>query len=235
MEKQMVTIGETKKMKKLITICMAAVLIGAVLTLTANTAVADTIYSNDFESAVGSEWSNTSTAVTPAGARKFLGQFGNQTVSLTLGSLPAHDSVTLSFDLFVINSWDGVGPNGPDVWTLGVEGGPMLLNTTFSNVEELGRKQSYPDSYPGAEYPAGTGAAEIDTLGYTYYGNSVYHLEYSFAHSDDSIVFNFSASGLQGINDESWGIDNVTVDVVPEPATICMLGLGVLGLLRRKF
>lgn len=221
-------------MKRLIAICMAAVLISVALTFTANTTDAAVIYSNDFESVVGSEWSNTSTAVTPAGARKFLGQFGNQTVSLTLDDLSIHNMVSLSLDLFVINSWDGVGPNGPDVWTLGVEGGPMLLNTTFSNVEELGRKQSYPDSYPGAEYPAGTGAAEIDTLGYTYYGNSVYHLEYSFAHSDDSIVFNFSASGLQGINDESWGIDNVTVDVVPEPATLCLLGLGALGLVRRK-
>jgi hypothetical protein len=45
---------------------------------------AQIIYSNGFEGSVGTEWSQTTTSVTPVGARAFLGEFGlgNQTVSL---------------------------------------------------------------------------------------------------------------------------------------------------------
>jgi hypothetical protein len=232
-------------MKRLITICAAAFLISIVLTPTVSMANGTVPYFNDFESAVGSEWSNTSTAITPVGSRTFLGQFGNQTVSLTLGSLPAHDSVTLSFDLFVIKSWDGVGPDGPDVWTLSVAGVPtLLINTTFSNVGEMGRRQSYPDSYPGVvTHPAGTEAEEIDTLGYTtWYGDSVYALNFTFSHSASSLVVNFSASGLQGLSDESWGLDNVDVRaaisgyIIPAPGAIALGSIGVafVGWLRRR-
>jgi hypothetical protein len=40
-------------------------------------AVATIVYFNDFESGAGPEWSNTTTDITPVGARRFLGQFGN--------------------------------------------------------------------------------------------------------------------------------------------------------------
>jgi hypothetical protein len=64
------------------------------------------VYGNDFEGTVGPEWSKTSVDVTPGG-RHFLGQFGNDTLTLTLACLPAHVQATLSFDLYVIRSWDG--------------------------------------------------------------------------------------------------------------------------------
>ncbi|MFM6473978.1 MAG: hypothetical protein ACKPGH_10830, partial [Dolichospermum sp.] len=41
------------------------------------------IYSNNFETSAGSEWSNTTRSTTPSGGRNFLGQFANDTVSLT--------------------------------------------------------------------------------------------------------------------------------------------------------
>src|SRR5947207_2175207 len=68
-----------------------------------------TVYFNDFEGAVGPEWSHTNTERTPFGDRGFLGQFGNDSVTLTLDNLPPHTALTVSFDLFVIRSWDGVG------------------------------------------------------------------------------------------------------------------------------
>jgi hypothetical protein len=49
------------------------------------------LYANDFESPVGAEWSNTTTDTTPTGGRSFLGQFGNQTVSLTLTCPPSRN------------------------------------------------------------------------------------------------------------------------------------------------
>jgi hypothetical protein len=170
-------------------------------------------YANNFQSVVGSEWSNTSTDTTPVGNRRFLGQFGNDTVSLNLNGLPAHDQVTVCFDLFVLKSWDGNDTGyGPDVWDLSVNGGPTLLHTTFSNTEEDGHQQNYPDSFPGGKHPADTDAAEVDTLGYSSSsGDSVYHLIFTFSHTANSIELNFSGSGLQGIGDESWGLDNVIV------------------------
>jgi tetratricopeptide (TPR) repeat protein len=183
-------------------------------TATPNTNV---IYSNDFEGAVqsewGSEWSNASTDITPNG-QTFLGQFGDDTVSLTLGDLPSHTDVTVSFDLFIIRSWDGSGRGGPDVWDLSMAGGPTLLHTTFANYYD--ERQAYPGAYPGEEHPPGTGAAETNTLGFTYSGNpsdSVYHLSFTLPHSMPSLVLEFSASGLEDLSNESWGLDNVEVRV----------------------
>jgi hypothetical protein len=227
-------------MKRLITIYLTVVLIG--IALTAGTTNAGIIYFNDFESVVGSEWSNTSTDITPVGSRRFLGQFANDdSVSLSLVNLPVHQSVTISFDLFVIQSWDGTSSDwGPDIWQLSLGDGTVLLSTTFSNTGEDDHLQSYPGSYSSLEeYPAYTGAAQINTLGYEFYGDSVYSLNFTFDHADSSLVLKFSGFGLQDVGDESWGIDNITVSAIPasaipEPATIGVLGLGALSLVRRK-
>ncbi|MBI4641049.1 MAG: Ig-like domain-containing protein, partial [Candidatus Tectomicrobia bacterium] len=182
------------------------------------------IYTNDFQTSVGSGWSSTgggtTISTTPAG-RRFLGRdptfgFDNETVSLTLGGLPTHTDVTVTFDLFIIQSWDGNGSHccGPDIWNLSVGGGPTLLNTTFNIV---GTDQAFPGMYPGASNPARTGAVENNTLGYGFYGDSVYHLSFTFPHSATPLILNFSGSNLQGISDESWGIDNVTIDLAGTP------------------
>src|SRR5262245_48217888 len=161
------------------------------------------------------QWSNDARDITPSG-RVFLGQFINQTASLSLSGLPTHTQVTVSFDLFIIQSWDGNGPDSaPDIWDLSVAGGPTLLHTTFSN----NKPQAYPDTFPGGDNPAGTGASEVNTLGYPFlhpgaaFNDSVYHLSFTFPHSISAVQLNFSASttGLQDISDESWGLDNVQV------------------------
>ena len=107
-------------------------------------------------------------------------------------------------------SWDGNDNTyGPDIWDLSVQDGPTLLHTTFSK----GQRQAYPDTYPGGDHPARTGALENNSLGYSFYGDSVYHLSFTFPHSANSLVLVFSASGLQGLGDESWGLDNVNVSL----------------------
>ena len=229
-------------MKKII-FCSAVVLVGVVLASIVNKANAAVIYSNDFESAVGSEWSNTSTDITPADNRRFLGQFsGDDAVSLSLNNLSVHNFVTLSFDLYVIQSWDGVGLDwGPDVWQLSVNNGPVLVNTTFSNTGQDEHSQSYPGPYSGSQlYPAYTGAAQVNTLGYDFYGDSVYSLSFIFEHCDSSLSLNFAAFGLQGICDESWGLDNINVALglgtfdIPEPASLTIFAISGLCFLIRR-
>lgn len=154
--------------------------------------------------------------MTPWGARSFLGQFGNDQVSLSLSNLPDHARVSVALDLFIIRTWDGnSSKHGPDVWTLRIDGVTTLLNTTFGNDVP----QAYPGTYPGSQHSAYTGAAEIETLGYSCCGgsreslDSVYQLHYDFAHSGDSLTITFGAQGLQSLSDESWGIDNVRVEL----------------------
>lgn len=180
-------------------------------------------YFEDFEGPVGSEWSNRTTSVTPAGGRRFLGPFVLTEVGLTVRDLPEHDHVTVSFDLFVIGSWDGnnVSCCGPDVWQVRVAGGPTLLSTTFSNDDEPfdpDFTQSYPAPYPLADHPGLTGAAEKGSLGYPLasgyggVGDSVYHLSFTFEHTADAVEFLFGDLPRPDAN-EFWGLDNVRVTV----------------------
>ena len=223
---------------------------------------AEMIYFNDFESSLDplSEWSNIPEndtildgSVTPGTpqhpADRFLGQFsGSEVTSLTINNLPTHTEVRISFDLYIIRTWDGNGPSGPDVWDLGVDGEPMLLHTTFSNTGiQASQGQDYPDNYPEGDNPARTGAAESNTLGFTVvdYSNevmdTVYHFNgensFDFAHTESSVVLNFSgfveSTLVHGVYDESWGIDNVRIEAIPEPCTLFLLTLGSSAVRRR--
>lgn len=196
-------------------------------------------YSEDFEGAVGPEWSRQETDMTPVGARRFLGQFGNGAVTLTLENLPPHSGVRITFDLFIINTWDGdmavPGPAGivigPDVWSFALTDGRELLHTTFTNHYFFDPhyavfRQSYPGNYPNGGFAPQTGAAEISTLGYVWdyaWGgphpaDSVYTLEFPVPHADAVIRCVFSA-GLTGAADESWGLEDVRIELTGDGET----------------
>ena len=176
-------------------------------------------YSNLFTAPIGTEWSRQQAGLTPAGARPFLGPFGNETVRLTLSNLPPHTAALVDFDLFVILTWDGnwVGP-GPDVWSWGISNGPTLLTTTFNNGHpaSFAYGQAYPGSFPGDTYPYRTGAAENDTLGFGM--DSVYRISSSFVSTNGTLTINFSGSGLQNIEDESWGLANFRLTLLDAPS-----------------
>lgn len=192
-----------------------------------------TVYFQNFENTITplTEWSNIKQDRTPSG-RRFLGQYGgprdgvaNQGTSLTLNNLTTHDYITLSFDLYIINSWDGYGSAfyQPDQWKLGVEGNSTpLLFTLFGNYWN----QVYPDQITSSSpklYPVQTAATEINTLGYN--PSAVYRLSFTFAHLDSSLKLNFSGEGSTSFSDsESWGLDNVKVDIgrnpTPLPGTV---------------
>jgi hypothetical protein len=175
-----------------------------------------------------------STVESPNGKQRFLGEFGgpalvtappydpkhfvrvDETVTLTLGNLRPHASATVTFELYVLKSWDGNNSNyGPDRWSLSVPGGPTLLDTTFSNNPKTGDYNLSLQDYPAANSPHQSGAAAVNTLGYKFYGDSIYHLTYTFTHSGDTLILNFSSSLFEGkgIEDESWGVDNVRVGI----------------------
>jgi hypothetical protein len=176
------------------------------------------------------------TVESPNRRERFLGEFGgppigkpgdpdwnrtrvDQTVILSLKNLGAHTRAGVSFDLYVLKSWDGNSrPYGPDQFMVRVAGGKVLLDTTFSNnpkVREDGSYQSYPGSRGAvASNPPQTGATAIGILGYNnFFKDSVYHLSFEFPHTESTLTLEFASSLFEGKGtaDESWGLDNVVV------------------------
>lgn len=176
------------------------------------------------------------TVESPNGRERFLGEFGgppvgrpgdpdwnrtrvDQTVILTLKNLGAHTRAAVSFDLYVLKSWDGNSRQpGPDQFIARVSGGPVLVDATFSNnpnVRYDGSYQSYPR--PGGEAASNqpqTGATAVGILGYSHvFKDSVYHLSFEFPHSDSTLTLEFGSSLFEGkgMADESWGLDSVAV------------------------
>ncbi len=228
---------------------------GVCLALVAAPVAAQQIYSNDFNTAIGSEWSidgpgntleietsdwiNTGSGVvndnhTPGNfGDRYLG-FGdgldvgirNRVVTLTLDGVPQHSGATLSFDLLALGSWDG--NEQPDIFGVTVNQGPNLLFSSFAN--NAGQFQSYPDPYPSLPgYPSATGAFFFHVS-----GEARYHFVFDFAHSSDELKVHFFGMGL---NDEGWGLENVSVSVAPVPLPPALgMFAGALSLLalRRK-
>jgi hypothetical protein len=181
---------------------------------TAASATPVEVYRSDFVRGAGEEWSKTKIETSPKGMRTFLGQFGKEQLELRLKSLPAHESVTITFDLYIMNSWDGNAKGtGPDTWGLSVKDGTTLLHTTFSNCP--GQNQSYPGRYPGDNNPAYKGAVARGVLGYDNQGNTIYHLTYTIPHASDDITFTFTGGCNEPLWNESWGLNNVAVSVEP--------------------
>ena len=186
----------------------------------------------ELDDSPGPEWSSQETETAPNG-EIFLGPFNKDSLALNLDDLPPHSAITISFDLYIIRSWDGnqvqwgstanqIYPIsideivGPDIWAFQA-GGQTLLTTTFSNWGALGFEQAFPDAYPGGSHPAQTGAVAVNTLGYYFDGyamDATYHLTFTFDHNESTLQSGFSASSLQIGEDESWGIDNVQVFIV---------------------
>jgi hypothetical protein len=170
------------------------------------------------------------TADSPNRKERYLGPFGGprlaentkdfnrtrveQTIDLTLDKLPAHKSITVSFDLYILSSWDGNNPHyGPDRWSLSVEGGPTLLKTTFSNNPKTGDYDLSNQDFPRKDSKFQTKAVAVNVLGSQFFGDSIYKLSYTFDHSDEELALHFSSDLFEGkgTDDEGWGLDNVKV------------------------
>ncbi|WP_158619987.1 SBBP repeat-containing protein [Corallococcus sicarius] len=171
--------------------------------------IAREVYLGRFETEPGTEWNTQATSLSPSGDRFFLGEFSNEGVQLSLANLPAHSTVTVSFDLLILQGWDGNGPFGPNYWGLNVGGVGEVFRTTFSNTSS---PQFYPAQVGGTASASGTGAAERNTLFYPD-GDSVYHVTLTFNHATPELALQFFADGLPGITNETWGLDKVQVQV----------------------
>lgn len=224
------------------------------LGVSAATAAPVTVFSTNFDGALPSEISPGSASLTGVQGYAGLGPVGNQfggnflrsatgnTITLNLGNLPTHDTISLSFLFAAIDSLDGTGsfPAG-DFFKI-VFDGVTLFSESFAN--------ALPDQIQSYVSPAGVELARHADLGFTgpasgpYFTDSAYNLGAdprfsNFAHTGASakIEFFIFGEGNQNLDDESWAMDNLTVSVttrdvsnVPEPFSLSLIGLGLAGL-----
>jgi hypothetical protein len=172
------------------------------------------VYSTDFDQGPGPEWSLQDDETSDEGER-FLGLLSNDNATLRVNGMPKHERLLVELDMYIIDSMDGndTGPGSseeetgvpnPDIFTYRANG-KLIKKTTFSNTHP----QAFPGDYPGGEYDAKTGSSAEDTLGYD--EDTTFPVSLSFLHSGKKVQFSTRASGLDDIDDESWGIDNVEV------------------------
>lgn len=210
---------------------------------TASSVHATQVFSEDFES--GSAPSEITGSGSVIGTQGYSAHgfgdsfFRNDTIpalstEIDLAGLASHNSVTLSFDLAVINSWDGSsgGTVAPDQFNVTIDG-TVFFAETFDNFSAS--DQSY----------AGTAIVSRENLfrdsgDNVTWVDSAYNLTLTVPHTSSSldIAFFASGSGWQGTYDESFAIDNITVDAtggtgVPDGGgTLALLSVALLGMTR---
>jgi hypothetical protein len=96
---------------------------------------AATIFADDFETgSANAAWSNTGVSSANRGSlSRFLGQINNGNRVLSLSGLTAGQTYDLSFDLYVLDTWEGAATSqGPDLIDVSVDG-TSVLRETFAN------------------------------------------------------------------------------------------------------
>ena len=97
---------------------------------------ATTIFTDNFENGSKAAWSSSAidTSTVPVLSR-FSGRYSGDNQTLTLTGLTAGQRYTLSFDLYVLDSWEGSDPfNGPDQIDVTVDGRSLLRETLANNI-----------------------------------------------------------------------------------------------------
>jgi len=192
------------------TLCMGDSLTLTVLDLVDEENV---VYFNDFSATAGGNW-NRSELASILGQQTF-GVFSNETVSFQMSNLPAHDSLVVELTVYALDSWDGNGQAGGEIWEMDVDGAPVV-QTNFSSFAD--KSQCYPDNCPAAN-PWGMGS-DLNLTSYCHpIAGKRYQIRRVVAHTNSSVSIDLSAMNLQvPICDESWAIDNFRVSVIASPS-----------------
>jgi hypothetical protein len=214
----------------------------AALSLLSGSALAQQVFFTDFDAGAPAEITGGGSVAGVQGFDNF-GNAGNTfggnlyrnasvfpivATTLTLNNLPAHDSLSIRFLLAFIESWDSDNGNpSPDLFEVRVDGN-LVLSITAANA-------SGSNTYSGDEI------APLAAYGFGFYNDRGFDLGSESAlqnipHTASSVSIEFSAAGAgwQGGDDESWGIDNLGVSVVPAPGTLALSGLAGLLTARRR-
>ena len=175
---------------------------------------ATTPYFTSFENGIGAEWGVAQVVSTYSAFTKFTGRFDNDPQTLRLKGLTPGKAYTLGFDFYAIDSWDGT--SSPDQFLVNINGNQAFLET-FSNYN--GDPPSSPQSF--ASQPDGGRV----NYGFSGYVDAIYrNVEIAFTPTGSTAVITFQGRNLQNVDDESWGLDNVSVRLSPASAQTIVRG-----------
>src|ERR1700761_4581527 len=109
------------------------------------------VYNNDFENNNLSGITNG--VISQFNSSSVLGPYNKGFFILSVANIPKHNLITITFDLYIHDSWDGNKnpPDGPDIWEMLVDGNAYTY-TTFSNDQCLPGNFCSPQAYP-FDYP----------------------------------------------------------------------------------
>lgn len=157
-----------------------------------------------------------------------LGRLNNEQV--VIGILPNAKSYQISFDLYVIGSWDGNGQQaqhgnfGQDNWQVLAKCGNTLVDiftTNFSNQKSV--QQKYPNSITGRSTQWLTGSTSSNVTGFvvpvptfssvtdSWYELTFKGLNPCGAEAFTAVHLTIPGFSLQSRTDESWAIDDLSV------------------------
>ncbi len=159
----------------------------------------------------------------------------SERTTVTLTGLGEHSAIRVEFLLALIDSWDGLEEEnwGPDSFNIAIDGVTMFSEVFSNRGGDAGR-----GTYEG---PAVNMLAAPSSLGF-----HPWHLDSAiafagdgaleFAHTGSTLTIEFWASGpaWQGGDDESFGIDNLSVTLVPGPGAAGVLLIATGFATRRR-
>jgi hypothetical protein len=207
----------------------------ALVCLTAGTARASVVFTNNFDGVLPAEIQPGTALLTGVQGYAGLGATGNQfgnsflrsatanVVTLTLSNLPPHRTLTLAMLFAAIDSLDGTGtfPSG-DFLAITVDG-TVVFRESFANAT--------PQQIQSYVAPQGGELARHVDLGFTgpgsYYTDSAYDFGVDarfqgLPHTSSTAVLTFQieGQGVQDLSDESWAMDNLSVSVAGTPQPV---------------
>ena len=167
----------------------------------------DVLFSENFEGEdAGSGWSDIRITEGDGNVTNFLGRFGGRThdeVSKTFdfGEDHAGESVTVEFDMYEIDSWDGEGPGW--ISKLG-DSFKVLINDEVVSTTFMGH-----DGRPINDTDGGT---PLDNINQARWSDESHHMTLTVVVGEDGLVkLGFTSTLNQSMGDESWGIDNLLI------------------------
>jgi hypothetical protein len=189
------------------------------------------VYSNNFEDSSLSKIIRGKIA--EYNGSKVIGRYSENGFDLRLDSIPKHDLVQISFDLYIHDTWDGnaAKPEGPDIWIMNIDGWSAIYATIASGLC-ADCKQSYPVLQPSIEnnrfnffnYEPNSNAIQTDLPGACKLegvkgGTVKYRILRTIEHTDSKLTIGCYAQ-LEDPDqtnkncNESWSVDNIKIKVI---------------------